>query len=503
MRFAELQTVVTEYLTNNVGAEYTYHNIDHTLQVLEAAEVIGRHEGLNEHDLLLVRTGALLHDIGYVSGPDGHEQRSCLWAREHLPEYGYGQEAIDSICTIIESTRVPQNPPDHLSEVVCDADLSNLGSIWYDEGSERMRREYSVTKPEKTDAQWLDEQIRFLSDRTFFTEAARRMFDEQKQLNLERLKDRKRSSSLQVAPVDQPPGSSEAHPAPGHRVTTSELLKDATLAIMGVLLASIALKNFLVPNRFFDGGVTGLSLLVHELNHWNLGLLIVVFNIPLMIAAYFSAGKRFAMGMVMGVVLLGISLEIMPSFPATGDKLLVAVFGGAFLGIGVGLAMRAGAALDGIEVLALYTLKRTSFTIAEIILGINIIIFAIAAFSFGVETALYSILTYFTATRCIDYVVEGLEAFTGVTIISSRSEEIKHQLVNNLGRGITVYKGQRGFLPGSFHVSNDCDIIFTIITRLELHKLKSLIADVDPNAFVFASAIKDASGGILARRRKH
>jgi uncharacterized membrane-anchored protein YitT (DUF2179 family) len=165
--------------------------------------------------------------------------------------------------------------------------------------------------------------------------------------------------------------------------------------------------------------------------------------------------------------------------------------------------MRAGAALDGIEVLALYTLKRTSFTITEIILGLNILIFTIAALKFGIETALYSILTYFAATRSIDYVVEGLQAYTGVTIISAESEAIKYELVNSLGRGITVYKGERGFLPGNFDVSADCDIIFTVITRLELRKLNNLVHDIDPRAFVFANTIREASGGIIKRRHKH
>jgi uncharacterized membrane-anchored protein YitT (DUF2179 family) len=148
-------------------------------------------------------------------------------------------------------------------------------------------------------------------------------------------------------------------------------------------------------------------------------------------------------------------------------------------------------------------LKRTSFTITEIILGINILIFSIAAFKFGIETALYSILTYFTATRCIDYVVEGIQAFTGVTIISSKSEVIKYQLVNKMGKGITVYKGERGFLPGKFGISNDCDIIFTVITRLELRRLKNMVAEIDPNAFVFANTIKEALGGVIKRIKQH
>ena len=184
-------------------------------------------------------------------------------------------------------------------------------------------------------------------------------------------------------------------------------------------------------------------------------------------------------------------------------SIIVAVFGGAFLGIGIGLVMRAGAALDGIEVLALYTLKRTSFTITEIVLGINIIIFSVAALKFGIETSLYSVLTYFAATKTIDYVVEGIQEYTGVTIISAKSEEIKHQLINNLGRGITVYKGERGFLPGKFDVSVDCDIIYTVVTRLEMRKLKNLIYEIDSEAFVFANTIKEASGGIIKSRVKH
>jgi uncharacterized membrane-anchored protein YitT (DUF2179 family) len=148
-------------------------------------------------------------------------------------------------------------------------------------------------------------------------------------------------------------------------------------------------------------------------------------------------------------------------------------------------------------------LKRTSFTITEIILAINILIFTIAGFKFGIETSLYSILTYFTATRCIDYVVEGIQAYTGVTIISGKSEAIKYQLVNKLGRGITVYKGERGFLPGKFDISSEVDIIFTVVTRLELRRLKNLVHEADPNAFVFASTIKEASGGVLKRRQHH
>jgi uncharacterized membrane-anchored protein YitT (DUF2179 family) len=182
---------------------------------------------------------------------------------------------------------------------------------------------------------------------------------------------------------------------------------------------------------------------------------------------------------------------------------LISIFGGFFLGVGSGLAMRAGCVTDGIEVLALYTWRRTSFTISEIILGLNIIIFAVAAFQLGIEAALYSVLTYLSASKTIDYVVEGIEEYTGVTIISGHSEEIKSKLVNELGRSITIYKGERGYLPGKFEISYECDIIFTVITRMELRKLKNLVNEIDKKAFVFANTIKEASGGIIKRRVLH
>ncbi|MEJ7674915.1 MAG: YitT family protein [Chitinophagaceae bacterium] len=201
------------------------------------------------------------------------------------------------------------------------------------------------------------------------------------------------------------------------------------------------------------------------------------------------------------IVLLSICLLFFPYPVITSDKLLISIFGGFFIGLGIGLIMRAGCALDGVEVLALYTFKKTTFTVTEIILAINIAIFSIAAFKLGLETAMYSILTYFTATKTIDFVVEGIEAYTGVTIISGKSELIKYRLVNELSRGITVYKGERGFLPGQFENHTDCDIIFTVVTRLELRKLKNVVHEIDPKAFVFAQyTIKEASGGILRRR---
>jgi uncharacterized membrane-anchored protein YitT (DUF2179 family) len=280
-------------------------------------------------------------------------------------------------------------------------------------------------------------------------------------------------------------------------------LTDITYTLIGILFCGFALKGFLVPNKFFDGGVTGISLLLHELYHFNIAYVIVIVNLPFIIMGAYQVNKAFALKTLVAVIGLGLCLLYVPYPQITSDKLLVSIFGGVFMGIGVGLAIRGGCALDGIEVLALYTGKRISFTISEIILGINIVIFLIAAFELGLPTALYSILTYYTASRTINFVIEGLEEYTGVTIISAQSEVIKEQLVMQLGRGITVYKGERGFLKDSFDISHPVDIVFTVVTRLEIRRMRNLIHDIDPKAFVFTSTIKEATGGVLKRRARH
>ncbi|HEY2582823.1 MAG TPA: YitT family protein [Mucilaginibacter sp.] len=282
-----------------------------------------------------------------------------------------------------------------------------------------------------------------------------------------------------------------------------EWLTDAISTLIGMLFSGFALKSFLVPNQFFDGGVTGISLLIHELYHINIAYIIIIANIPFIIMGAFQVSRTFAIKTIIAVIGLGICLQFIPYPPITSDKLLVSIFGGVFMGIGVGLAIRGGCALDGIEVLALYTGKRISFTISEIILGINIIIFLIAAIKLGLPTALYSILTYYTASRTINFVIEGLEEYTSVTIISAESEQIKRQLVMALGRGITVYKGERGFLKNSFDVSQPVDIVFTVVTRLEVRRLRNLVHEIDPKAFIFTSIVKEAAGGVLKKRARH
>ncbi len=486
MQYELVYSFLINKLEKELPAYLSYHNAGHTKNVIAATEELAVGENITGDNLLLLKTAALFHDAGFLQQSKGHEEISCILAREYLPGYNYSNEQIEEICRIIMATRLPQSPSDHLGQVLCDADLFYLGKEGYTANAEKLYKEFKHTRVVKSEYEWQLTQVEFLATHQYFTKSAIDLLDAGKQKIVKELR-----SKLETTLSSQ------------HETEPARLLVDSALTILGVTIAGIALKLFLVPNHFFDGGITGISLLVHEVYGFNLGLVIVLLNLPLIAISYFTIGKRFALRTLASVILLGICLLLIPNYAMTADKLLISIFGGAFLGIGIGLIMRTGAALDGIEVLAVYTLKRTSFTISEIILGINIIIFTIAGFRFGLETALYSILTYFTATRCIDYVVEGLQAYTGVTIVSGKSDAIKYQLVNKLGRGITVYKGERGFLPGKFEVSTECDIIFTVITRLELRKLKNLVYDVDPKAFVFANTIKEASGGIIKRRHAH
>lgn len=480
MDHQRLHSFVINYIEKNTAIEMCYHKSWHTLDVIQAVEEICLAENINESESDLLKTAALLHDVGYVKTHVNHEHWSCEFAREHLPHYGYNKEDIERICSLIMATKLPQKPTDHLSEILCDADLYYLGDANYEFKANLLFEEMRNLKLVNDKEEWHNTQINFLSSHHYFTKTAVERKAHNKNLILKKLI-----------------GKMENH---NH---TGKMVVDLAQTVAGVLLAAFALNRFLVPNHFFDGGITGMSLLVHELYKYNLALVIFLFNLPLVVVSYFFVNKNFAVKTFIATILLGIALLIIPHAALTQDKLIISVFGGVFLGIGAGLVMRTGAAIDGIEVLALYTLKRTSFKISEIILGINILIFSIAAFYFGIETALYSVLTYFCATRTIDYVVEGMQSYTGVTIISGKSEEIKYKLVNALGRGITVYKGERGFLPGQFEVSSQCDIIFTVITRLELRRLTNVVSDIDPKAFIFANTIREASGGILKRIHRH
>ncbi len=274
------------------------------------------------------------------------------------------------------------------------------------------------------------------------------------------------------------------------------------LIILGMLSAGLGLKGFLLPNGFIDGGVTGISLLLSEITSVQLPTLIVLINLPFIWLGYRLIDRTFALKTLTAIIGLAICIIFIPYPVVTSDKLLVAVFGGIFLGAGIGFAMRGGGVIDGTEILALSITRKFSVTIGDLILVINIIIFTVAAFVLSFERALYSILTYMAAARTVDYLISGIEEYTGVTIISNHSEEIRKMITERLGRGVTIYRGKRGF--GSHgHSLAETEILFSVVTRLEIASLKAEIEKIDGQAFVITHGIKDTKGGMIKKRPLH
>jgi uncharacterized membrane-anchored protein YitT (DUF2179 family) len=227
-----------------------------------------------------------------------------------------------------------------------------------------------------------------------------------------------------------------------------------------------------------------------------------VLNIPFVLLGFTQIGKTFAIKSIIAISGLALAITFIHFPVITSDKLLIAVFGGFFIGGGIGFTMRGGGVLDGTEVLAIYLGKRTGLTIGDIILVFNIIIFLFAAYLLSVEVALYSILTYLAASKTVDFVITGIEEYTGVTVISAHSEKIRLMIVEKLGRGVTIYNGKRGFGKRG-ESTNNIDIVYTVITRLEIAKLQSEVIKIDPNAFIVMNTIKDTKGGMIKKRSTH
>ena len=278
------------------------------------------------------------------------------------------------------------------------------------------------------------------------------------------------------------------------KVEFTHLLHDSFFILLGVFSAGFGLKGFLLPNMFIDGGAMGISLTIAELTEIPLSILIVVINIPFLIMGVSTISKQFALKSIIAIILLALSVHFIPFPVITNDKLLVAIFGGFFLGLGIGLSIRGGSVIDGTEVLAIFVSKKTSMTIGDVILILNVFIFSVAAYVFTIEISLYAMLTYLAASKTVDFVVSGIEEYIGVTIISDHSDEIRLAIIENLGRGCTVYFGKGG------QTMEETDIIYTLITRLELAKLKTEIDKIDKDAFVVMHSIKDAKGGMIKKR---
>ena len=283
------------------------------------------------------------------------------------------------------------------------------------------------------------------------------------------------------------------------RVMTRNLFRELLFLLIGMLAAGFGLRGFLLPTDFVDGGATGISLLLNRTTGTSLPLLLVAVNLPFIVMAYIQLGADFMWKTLFAILGLAAAVALVPYPVITTDKLLVAVFGGFFLGMGIGMAVRGGGVLDGTEVLAIYVSRRTSMTIGDVILLINLLIFSAAAWLLGIETALYSVLTYLAASKTVDFIIEGIEEYTGVTIITPKNKEVAEMIVERIGRGITMYKGTRGYGKRGHNVT-DMEIIFTVVTRLEVSRLQTEIEAIDPNAFVVMHSIKDTKGGMIKRR---
>ncbi|WP_268033052.1 YitT family protein [Algoriphagus sp. PAP.12] len=274
--------------------------------------------------------------------------------------------------------------------------------------------------------------------------------------------------------------------------------------ICGISLAAIALKAFMLPNKFLDGGVTGIAILVNLGFGIDINILLIVINLPFLFMAWRMIGKTFAVQSGISISLLVIALHFLEVPTVTDDKVLIAVFGGFLMGSGIGLIIRGGGLIDGFEVITEYFHKNSALTASEITVFLNSLIMLSAAYVFGIEPAMYSILTYFTAIKTTDYIVEGFEEYTALTIISKEHDLVKELIVKDFGKAISVYKGERGYLPDTFHIKHPCDIIMTVVTRLEVHRIKLAIQEIDPKAFFYVQTIKEVKGGVVKQvGKKH
>lgn len=271
-------------------------------------------------------------------------------------------------------------------------------------------------------------------------------------------------------------------------------LLNGLLITLGVLSAGMGLYGFLLSSKFIDGGVTGVSMLLAKVTPFPLSFWLPVINLPFIALGYRQIGLAFAVRSTLAISGLSIALAIIPYPDVTPDLLLTAVFGGLFIGAGIGLAVRGGAVLDGTEIAALLISKRTPLlNVGEVILAFNIVLFLAAISVLGVEPALYSILTYITAAKTLNYVIYGLEEYTAITIISSKSKVIRETIARELGRGITVYRGFGG------KSGQEQEIIYCVVTRLEIGKVKTIAKDIDSTAFVVYHALTSAEGGLIKK----
>ena len=274
-------------------------------------------------------------------------------------------------------------------------------------------------------------------------------------------------------------------------------INEYTQIFVGIMLASIGLKAFLLPNGFLDGGATGLAILLSEQIPVNISFLLVFVSIPFLILAWFTVSKKVLTKSIFSIIGLAFFIHFENFQSITDDKLLIAIFGGLFLGSGIGLAIKNGSVLDGSEILGIYVNEKYGISIGKTILIFNVFLFGVTAFVLSTEVAMYSILTYLITSVVIDFVIKGFENYVGIMIVSKKSKEVEKILVNGIMTGVTVYKGSHGI--GSSGNQKDMDIIHIIINRIDIRKTFNLIDSADESAFVIEFDVNHVKGGIKRR----
>ncbi|UKS31164.1 YitT family protein [Paenibacillus sp. HWE-109] len=287
-------------------------------------------------------------------------------------------------------------------------------------------------------------------------------------------------------------------PTQHRRMTKSTLLRRSVFLFIGAALMSVGLEIFLVPNKIIDGGITGISIILSYLTHWQVGIFLTILNIPFLFIGYKMIGKTFALSTFFAILVMSIGTALLhPVKELTNDPLLAAVFGGIILGIGVGMVIRFGGSLDGTEIIAILVSKKLPFSVGEIVMFFNLFILGSAGFVYSWDRAMYSLIAYFIAYKMIDVTIEGFDESKSVWIISDRFRQIGEAILDRLGRGVTYLEGEGGF------TGEDKKVIFCVITRLEEAKLKSIVDELDPKAFLAVGNIHDVKGGRFKKKDIH
>jgi uncharacterized membrane-anchored protein YitT (DUF2179 family) len=274
--------------------------------------------------------------------------------------------------------------------------------------------------------------------------------------------------------------------------TKAQIIKDAIIKYvfitLGALITAFALECFLLPNKIIDGGIIGISMMISYVTKWNLGIIIFLLNIPFILLAYQRMGKEFVINVFYAVTCLGIFTNMFSNHPATSEALLATVFGGIILGIGVGFILRNNGALDGTEILSMRLAKKLGFSVGELIMFFNLFIYTVAGKLYNWDSAMYSILTYFMASKIIDVVVEGLNSSKSALIISEHPKEIGDAIIKKFDVSVTYQKGKGGYS------GKEKTIIYCVINRIEIAKMKSLIREIDPTAFFVIQDVHEVEG---------